>query len=391
MGGVTGVEAAFEARFGSAPAACAAAPGRVNLIGEHTDYTGGWVLPTALSLELRVAVRFRDDRRVRADSRELGAAEADLDAGRAGDWLDYPRGVARALLEAGRIPRRGFEIQVESDLPQGAGLSSSAALEVATGLALAAAAGGRFRQSEGVELAKLCQRAESDFVGVPCGILDPFAIACAPPGSAILLRCADLHWRPIAVDFEIAVFDTGARRELRAGGYAARTRECAEGLHEARRLLGREVAELAALSQADLPALESGMDPVLFRRVRHVVSENARVHGFTEALARGDRAALGEAMYASHASLRDDYEASWPEADFLVERAQSTEGVIGARMTGAGWGGCTVQLLGDDGPGDTGGGANLDRLGRDFEREFGRELRVFRVASAAGARLLSPA
>jgi galactokinase len=373
------MRAGFEREFGGLPAAVAAAPGRVNLIGEHTDYSGGWVLPTALSLELRVALRFRRDARVRGASRESGVAEADLDAPRTGSWLDYPRGVARILAEAGRVPRRGFELLVESDLPPGAGLSSSAALEVATGLALAAAAGARFRPTERVELAKLCQRAESEFVGMPCGILDPFAIACGEPGAATLLRCHDLESSAVPLPFEIAVFDTGARRELREGGYAERTRECQAGLEASRRALGRELENLAVLTPADLPVLEAALDPLLLKRVRHVVGENARVHAFARALGTRDARAAGEAMYASHVSLRDDFEASWPEADFIVERARDTQGVIGARMTGAGWGGCTVQLL---------DGADLAALERAFARAFGRELRIWRARSSAGARLV---
>ena len=385
---MSGPEAGFERAFGRAPAAAAAAPGRVNLIGEHTDYSGGWVLPTALSLELRVALRFREDGRVRGATRESGTAEAELRSPRSGSWLDYPRGVARTLADAGRVPRRGFELWVESDLPQGAGLSSSAALEVATALALAGAAGGRFRAAERVELARLCQRAESEFVGVPCGILDPYAIACSEPGAANLLRCHDLASSAVPLRFEVAVFDTGVRRELRGGHYETRTRECQAGLEASRRVLGREVPRLASLTRADLAALEAGLDPLLLRRVRHVVTENERVQAFALALGQGDDEALAAALYASHASLRDDFEASWPEADFLVERAKETPGVIGARMTGAGWGGCTVQLLPEA---ERLQEAELEPVARAFRGAYGRELRIWRTGPSAGARLLDPA
>ncbi len=236
--------------------------------------------------------------------------------------------------------------------------------------------------SERVELAQLCQRAESEFVGMPCGILDPFAIACGERGAATLLRCADLESRSLPLAHEIAVFDTGARRELRAGRYAERTRECEAGLRAARELVARGLPDLSALRPDDLPRLEAGLEPTLFRRVRHVVTENARVFDFARALEQGDDDALGRAMYGSHRSLRDDFEASWPEADFLVERASDTRGVIGARMTGAGWGGCTVQLLRD---------AELEPLLEAFRAEFGRELGVWRAGRSAGARLLSPA
>jgi len=377
----------FEAAFGVPPAVLAAAPGRVNLIGEHTDYTGGWVLPAAISLELRVALRYRDDLEVHGVSRETGAAEALLRAGAAGDWLDYPRGVALELAAAGRIPARGFDLQVESDLPSGAGLSSSAALAVATGLALAAAAGGRFRASERPELARICQRAESGFVGVPCGMLDPYAIACGQPGRATLLRCHDLRASTIVVPpgIGIAVLDTGVRRDLRDGRFEARTRECAEALETARAALGRPLDRLEQVNAGDLPALEAALDPVPFRRVRHVVSENERVRRFADALAADDRGALGREMYASHASLRDDYDASWPEADFLVERARGVAGVIGARMTGAGWGGCCLALYEDGTVPEP-----LSALVAAFAAEFGREPRVWRTQAGPGARLVSP-
>ena len=377
----------FEAEFGTPPAAVAAAPGRVNLIGEHTDYTGGWVLPAAVSLELRVALRYRDDQDVRGVSRELGAAACPLDAEPAGDWLDYPRGVARELAAAGRTPARGFDLHVESDLPSGAGLSSSAALGVATGLALAAAAGGRFRDAERPELARICQRAESGFVGMPCGMLDPYAIACGQPGHATLLRCHDLRARavPFPQGIGMAVLDTGVRRDLRDGRFETRTRECAEALEAARGALGRPLERLEQVAPRDLAALEAALDPVLFRRARHAVTENERVRHFAEALAAGERSELGRALYASHASLREDYEASWPEADFLVERARDVPGVIGARMTGAGWGGCCLALL--DGEPPAGQGSVLLRA---FAAEFGRELRVWRARPGPGARLVSP-
>jgi len=201
----------------TAPDAIARAPGRVNLIGEHTDYNGGLVLPAAIELGTRVVLRLRDDDRVVGRSRERGESSADRREPARGDWLDYPRGVARELERIGAFPQRGFALEVESTLPEGAGLSSSAALEAASALALLAAAGSAPRISR-AELAQLCQRAEADFVGVPCGIMDQFTVLCSEPGRALRLDCATLATRAVALppDWAILIFDSGVERSLRA-------------------------------------------------------------------------------------------------------------------------------------------------------------------------------
>ncbi|MFQ5698871.1 MAG: galactokinase [Myxococcota bacterium] len=366
--------------------AIARAPGRVNLIGEHTDYHGGWVLPAAISLGTRVEVCLRDGAQVIGRSRELAEVAAGLAAPAAGDWLDYPRGVALELADCGRVPARGFELRVESELPIGAGLASSAALCVATALALAAAAGRPFGEAERAELARLCQRAESRFAGVPCGIMDPWAALFGRPGAALRLRCSDAWFEPVALPerLELLMVDTGVRHSLRDGRFALRQRECAQALQAARRVASRDLDGLSDVTRADLGRLASELPPLGLRRIRHVVSENARVATLAEALGRGDLQAVGAALYASHESLRRDYQVSCPESDFLVESSRTLEGMVGARMTGAGWGGCTLHLVRED----HGARCEAALVGR-FEARFGRRPRSWRLRAEGAARLLS--
>ncbi len=377
-----GIERRFEAAFGGEPAAVARAPGRVNLIGEHTDYNGGLVLPVAIDRDTRVALRPRADARVLGLSRERGKSEADLAAPPASDWLDYARGVARALADAGRIPARGFELCVETDLPQGAGLSSSAAFEGAVALALLGAAGVILARGDRPELARLCQRAEVEFVGVPCGIMDPFTVLCSQAGAALWLDCASLEARPVALPDSLAlwIFDTGVERSLRSGAYAERRGECERALALARRALGRALASLSELSLDDLVALEGALDPIALRRARHVVTENQRVRAFAAALARRDLGAAGEALFASHASLRDDYAVSCAESDALVSDSRGLAGCAGARMTGAGFGGCTVHAVEA-----AHASAFALALAERFRARFGRVPRHWRAAAGAPA------
>ncbi len=379
----------FEDLFDGGPAARGSAPGRVNLIGEHTDYNGGLVLPAAISLRVSVELRYRGDGQVRGSSREFGAAEAALAAPPDGSWLDYVRGVARELAAGGRIPERGFDVLVASELPEGSGLSSSAALAVASAFALVGAAGAPPRPTERASIAELCQRAERDFVGVPCGLMDPYASACGSAGCALLLDCARVRARRVRLpaELEILVFDTGVRRDLRSGAFERRVRECERARDEAARLLSRPLAWLSELRGADLTALEPRLDPTLLRRVRHVTGENERVERFAAALESHAMIEAGEALYASHESLRVDYEVSWPEADWLVSRSRELRGMVGARMTGAGFGGCTLHLAQAEHA-----AALAARLQADFEEAFGRPGRIHRLVASDGASLvLGPA
>jgi galactokinase len=375
----------FTAAFGDPPAAEAWAPGRVNLLGEHTDYNGGYVLPAALELRTHVALRLRGDARVLGASRERGAAGADLAAPPDGSWLDYARGTARVLAEVGRLPASGFELAVASDVPEGAGLSSSAALEVACALALASAAGTPIRDAERPALAGWCQRAEHEYAGVPCGIMDQYTSACAREGHALFLRCRDLACEPVPIPPGLAllVADSGVRRELRHGGYAERLAECAGALEAARAALGRPLGSLSDVAPEELARLAPSLEAIPFRRLRHVVRENQRVQAFVAALRARDLAAAGALLYASHASLADDYQVSCAESDALVELSRPIRGVVGARMTGAGWGGCTIHLVEAARAADC-----AAALAGGFRARFGREPRcwISRAGPAAALR-----
>ena len=375
---------AFASHFGGAPAGSARAPGRVNLIGEHTDYNGGWVFPAAIELSSYVDVRFRSDLRVCGYSASRGEAEAGLREPARGTWLDYPRGVARVLAERGRLPERGFELLVRGELPEGAGLSSSASLLAATAIALRSAAGLPLRSQDLPELAHTCQRAEAAFVGTPCGVMDPFVSLHAQPAHALLLRCSDLSFRqvPLPEALQLVIVDSGVEHALRTGGYAERARECARALVEAQRLLGIELGNLSALGEEQLGGLEPGLDPLLFRRVRHVVTENARVAAAAHALLATDLEALGTLLYASHESLRLDYAVTCEETDWLVARSREIASVVGARMTGAGWGGCTLHLVrAPDGP------RAAQVLADGFRGRFGRRPRNWITRAGSGARV----
>ena len=379
------VRALFTEMYGGTPASAARAPGRVNLIGEHTDYNGGLVLPAAIELATCVAVRPRPDATVCGFSRERGTAQARLDDPPAGDWLDYARGTARVLADAGLVRDAGFEIAVLSDVPAGAGLSSSAALEAATALALLTAAGAPEVYVDRPELARLCQRAEVEFAGVPCGIMDQYAVLCTEPGAALLLDCARVQARsvPLPAGIEILIFDTGVARALRSGGYAERRAECERALAGARGALGRSLASLSELLATDFERLARALDPLALRRARHVVTENARVREFAAALEVGDLGRAGAAMFASHQSLSVDYDVTVPESDALVEDSSALAGCIGARMTGAGFGGCTVHLVEAAQAGEFATG-----LSRAFGARFGREPRFWRTRAASAANLL---
>ncbi len=379
------VRALFAEVFGALPTGAARAPGRVNLIGEHTDYNGGLVMPAAIELATRVAVRSRPDASVRGFSRGRGEARAGLYDPPAGDWLDYARGTARVLVDAGLARDAGFEIAVLSDVPEGAGLSSSAALEAATALALLAASGAPETELDRPELARLCQRAEVEFAGVPCGIMDHYAVLCSKPGAAVLLDCARVQARsvPLPAGIEILIFDTGVERALRAGAYAERRTECERALGAARSALGRRLESLSELGAADFERLARALDPSPFRRARHVVSENTRVRALAEALEARDLARAGVAMFASHESLRVDFEVTVPESDALVEDSRALSGCVGARMTGAGFGGCTVHLVES-----AQARAFEAALSRRFRERFGREPRVFRSRAGGAANLI---
>lgn len=332
-------------RFDGSPAILASAPGRVNLIGEHTDYNEGFVLPAAIAERTFVLARRSSHREsvvVSLDKR-LPARFSVGDEERQVGWAAYVQAVAFALGDALKVPPPDIEALIASTLPRGGGLSSSAALEVALGAAWSHLAGA---DASPRDLAEAAWRAEHDFVGVPCGRMDQYASALGKEGCALLIDTRSMDVRAVRLPegLAIAILDTRARRTVAGGGYARRVEECARAV----RLLqeaGRSVATLRDATPQDLHLLKEAGDETALRRARHVILENARVVAFAEALETGDAAALGRLMAESHASLRDDYEVSSPELDAMVRAAASAPGCIGARMTGAGFGGCCVALV----------------------------------------------
>jgi galactokinase len=334
----------FRNRFGAEPRIFRA-PGRVNLIGEHTDYNDGFVMPAALDLATYVAITPRADRMVHVYSANLNdAVDFDLDPaeGRAGRWSDYVQGVALELERSG-YRLTGANMAVFSTLPMGAGLSASAALEVAAGYALLAASD---RSIELLDLAKICQRAESSFVGMRCGIMDQFVSCHGVEGCALLLDCRSLAFRPIQIapTVRIIVCNTMIRHELASSEFNTRRRECEEAVS----LLAPALPGMTALRDVSVTALERHADRLpgaILRRARHVVGENARTLAGVDALERGDFSEFGRLMNASHESLRDDYDVSCRELDLMAELARAEPGVYGARMSGGGFGGCVVSLV----------------------------------------------
>ncbi len=333
----------FAARCGAPAELIWHAPGRVNLIGEHTDYNDGLVLPFALSRGVLAAARSRRGGLIEMRSRQLPGevVSVPLDQLRPGavtGWAGYVAGAAWALRAAGyRLD--GVSIAVDADLPMGAGLSSSAALTCSVASCLAALAGGDGPARS--ELAALARRAETDFVGMPCGIMDQSAAMLCQAGHALLLDCRSgassaVPLDPGASGLELLVVDTGVRHQLADGRYAARRRQCQQAAALLRAGSLRDIADVS-----ELAALA---DPVLARRARHVVTENQRVVRVAELLRAGRMADCGELLTQSHISLRDDFEVSWPAADSAVDAALAA-GALGARMTGGGFGGCVVVLL----------------------------------------------
>jgi len=377
--------AEFRRRFGSGPEAGARAPGRVNLIGEHTDYNDGLVLPCAIDRDTLVLVALRPGTRVRVFSREMDA-EAAFDAVHpqpTGGWVDHVQGVVAALAERG-APPRGFDLAVASEVPPGSGLSSSAALGVAVATALDVALGLHLGPRE---RAALAHRSETAFVGVPCGTMDQLASALGRAGAALRIDCRSGATLPVPLpELALLVADSGVRRRLVAGGYGDRRDECRRALEAARRagIAPAGARALRDLAPADLAALERALDPVLFRRVRHVVTENERVDATALALREGDLAAAGACLKQGMRSLRDDFAVSIPELDALCEIADPLPGVHGSRLTGAGFGGCTLHLV-DPARAD----AAADALAAGFARRFGRRPPIWTCVASEGASALA--
>lgn len=330
----------FTRRLGRPPALLIRSPGRVNLIGEHTDYNDGFVLPMAIDRAVWIALRPRPDAHVRVHSLDFcQTAEFDLGCLQKGGsgWAEYLKGVAAAMQEDG-FPLRGWEGVLSGDVPIGAGLSSSAALEMAAARAFAAVAGLPW---EAAGMARLCQRAENRWVGVRCGIMDPMVCGCARAGHALFLDCRSLEAAavPLPPATVVAVLDTTTRRGLADSAYNERRAQC----EAVAKLFGQRA--LRDLTEAMFQEFAAQLDTVSRRRARHVITENSRTVQAADAMRQGDAEELGRLMNASHESLREDFEVSSPELDAMVECARAAPGCLGARMTGAGFGGCAVALV----------------------------------------------
>jgi galactokinase len=336
------VRSGFAQRFGEAAVQVVRAPGRVNLIGEHTDYNDGFVLPMAIDRAAWIALRPRADSRVVVRSldydeeREFDLGE--LARGSAG-WAEYVKGTAFVLLEAG-YRLRGWDGVVAGDVPIGAGLSSSAALELATARAFSALCG---LDWDPARMARLAQRAENTWVGVNCGIMDQLASAAGREGHALLIDCRSLAIRPVPLPAgaSAVVLDTSTRRGLVGSAYNERREQC----EAAAKAFG--VRALRDVARERFEAGQGGLDPLVRKRARHVLTENERTLAAAEGMARGDARSLGRLMNESHESLRDDFSVSSDTLDAMVEAARASSGCFGARLTGAGFGGCVVALVED--------------------------------------------
>jgi galactokinase len=322
------------------------APGRVNLIGEHTDYNDGFVMPAALDFSTWVKVSPLEQRKLKIFSEnfndEIEVILDDQNLAPRGHWSDYPIGVAVVLERAGHR-LRGAQLRIRGEVPIGSGLSSSAAVEVATACALVANSGLKIDPRE---LALLCQRAENEFVGARVGIMDQFISLFGQEQKALLLDCRSLEFRllPLPGTVRLIICNTMVKHALASSAYNERRAQCEAGVKH----LAKFLPHVTALRDVTIEQLEEhrgGLEDVVYRRCRHVITENARVLSAGDALERGDLERFGELMDESHRSLRDDYEVSSEELDLMVEIAQRVEGVFGARMTGGGFGGCTVNLV----------------------------------------------
>jgi galactokinase len=335
----------FRAAFAQTPRIFRA-PGRVNLIGEHTDYNDGFVMPAAVAFSTYVAISDRPDRKLSIRSEEFpGNLDFDVDAlpqHRIGKWCDYLLGVASVLQKSGS-KLTGANILVHGEVPIGAGLSSSAALEVSSALALMSLNGGRLPLPE---VAKLCRKAENEFVGARVGIMDQFVSCMGKAGHAFLLDCRSLEYKfvPIPAGLELVVCNTKVKHDLATGAYNKRREECEEGVH----YFSKWDPSVHALRDVSVQMLEQharDLPATIAKRCTHVILENQRTLEAASALTSGDLARVGRLMRESHDSLRDLYEVSCRELDVMVDSAEGLPGFIGGRMTGGGFGGCTVNLV----------------------------------------------
>jgi len=380
MRGSTSIAEQFRAKFGANPRVYRA-PGRVNLIGEHTDYNEGYVMPVALGFYCWLAISPRDDQKLVISSDGFSdTAEVELDSPEIHPrktWSDYPVGVALELKRAG-VPLRGANLLIHGEVPMGAGLSSSAAIEVATALALAEQSG---HSPDRVQLALLCQKAENEFVGARCGIMDQFISLHGRKNHALLLDCRALDFELVAIPecVRLVICNTMVKHEHASSGYNQRRAECEEAVQRLAKVLPR-IRSLRDVTLDQLDLHRGTLSEVLYKRALHVIAENARVLGATEALRAEDLERFGERMAESHSSLRDLYEVSCVELDLMVDQANRQEGVYGARMTGGGFGGSTINLVKS-----CFADAFAENMARGYEKETGIVPQIYICAPAEGA------
>jgi galactokinase len=379
---VTELSEQFRHEFHAEPQVCSA-PGRVNLIGEHTDYNEGFVLPCAIGFFTRAAVSHRNDQKLSLRSTEFGTPLefelAKLPSKPLSMWCDYVLGVAITLQKAG-FSLRGANLLLHGEVPIGAGLSSSAAVEVSTALALLSLID---RKLSLPEIAKVCQRAENEFVGAKVGIMDQFVSCLGKEGHALLLDCRSLEFQlvPVPEDVKLVICNTKVKHEHSAGEYNRRREECEEGV----RIISAAFPDVKALRDVTLDQLSrfrSAMPAVIYKRCLHVVEEDRRVLQSVECLKSGDLNGMGRLMRASHQSLRDLYEVSCRELDIMVELAEGLPGFFGGRMTGGGFGGCTVNLVAS-GQAATFG----DEIAKRYQRQTGITPDIYICSPANGARI----
>jgi galactokinase len=381
------LDRSFSEHFNTTPTMVARAPGRVNLLGEHVDYNDGFVLPVAIDRAVQVAATPVSDEivtlvaldlneRVSFSLDRLGEKVA-LNGDLLPTWARYPAGVAHVLKQEG-LAVRGLQAVFTSDIPIGAGLSSSAAVEVAFAVTWRALGGW---QRDALQIARLCQRAENQYVGVNCGLMDQFASACGMEGHALYFDTRSLEWQPVPLPPRTAVViaDSGVRRSLAASAYNERRAACEQAVEILRQHL-HNMRSLRDVSSVEFAAYSELLSPVVRMRAEHVVKEIARVQDAMVALRRGDAQLFGGLMFAGHASLRDLYEVSCPELDVLVNIAREQPGCFGARLTGAGFGGCTVNLVEE-----TQAKAFIENLKAGYQAQTGRQAQVYLCKASAGA------
>ena len=403
----------FEQKFGKSPDILVSAPGRVNLIGEHTDYNDGFVLPVAINRKITIAARKRQDQQVVLYSIDFNqTVNFSLDKIQRSEgakpskstefWANYPKGVVHFLLEEG-LDLSGADIAITGDIPQGAGLSSSAAFEVASAFAFIelsesvkmrkcksekagkSAIGNQQSAIDRVSLALLCQKAENQFVGVNCGIMDQFISAMGKKDHTLFLDCRSLNFELVPLnlhDTKIVVCNTKLKRELASSEYNKRRKQCERGVELLSEWLG-DIKALRDVSVEEFSKYGDRLPEIIRKRCGYVIAENARVIDSVKALKSGELEHFGKLMAESHTGLRDEYEVSCAELDTLVEAAGNVDGVIGARMTGAGFGGCTVNLVKEE---------SIDQFVRTlstaYEKRFDKQPEFYVCLAETGAKIV---